>query len=165
MKCMRFVVPCVVLAVFFVTFAHSQTDRSAASRLLDNFKRGDNVTIGLGMSRATVGAYSIRVLTEDELKEITAKVEQYEDEVREYEDKQQANQEELRRLADEARSDPQKRKDLMTRMRNLSRPRRPDPVYQVSVVGDDYVGLRLKGRETLVPTSNIASIRRQIEVP
>jgi len=117
------------------------------------------------MSGATGGGYSIRVLTEDELTEIGAETEQYEDKIREYEEKQEANRDELRRLSDEARRDPQKRMELMNRMRSMSRPRYPDPVYQVFVVGDDYVGFRSKGSEILIPISNIASIRRQIEAP
>jgi hypothetical protein len=168
MRCMRFVVPSIVLAVFVVTLAHSQTDRTVVSKLLDNLKRGDSVT--LITSRATGrisggpgGGYSIRVLTEDELTEIRAEAEQYEEKVREYEEKQEANRDELRTLSEEARRDPQKRVELMNQMRSMSRPRRPDSVYQVFVVGDDYVGLRTKGSEILIPISNIASIRRQID--
>jgi len=155
---MRFVLLSVVLVVLLGAFAHSQTDRSAASKLLDNLKRGENVTISLGFStRSTAGAYSIRVLTEDELKEITAKAEQYADAVREYE--------ELRKAADEARHNARNRNEPYTQSPNLRPPRRPDPLYQVSVVGDDYVGLRYKGRDTLIPISKIASIRRQVEGP
>jgi hypothetical protein len=163
-----------VLAVVFVgAFAHSQTDRSAASRLLGNLKRGDNVTLRTSgafgrtsgaFGRTSGGGYSIRVLTEAELTEIRTEAEQYADKVREYEDKQEANRDDLRKLADEVRRNPQKRADLMNRMRSMSRPRQPDPVYQVFVVGDDYVGFRTKGSEVLIPISNIASIRRRIEV-
>ena len=67
----------------------------------------------------------------------------------------------IRRAHLKRETDPQKRSEIEAKWRNLRPPRRPDSVYQVSTIGEDYIGFRSEATEVLVPITSIRDIRRQ----
>ena len=61
--------------------------------------------------------------------------------------------------------DRDKRAELVEKLRNLMPPHRPEAVYRVSFVGEDYLAASRDGYEVLVPLSSIRDLRRTADAP
>jgi len=176
MRCLRVAVPVLVLSVAVVALGRSHNRCYQPCSFLHNLQPGDSITLG---APGNAGTYAIRVLTDEQLKDVNERAEQYTARMSEYRAKRQERRELMDRLQRE--KDPQKRSELTAKLReetsrgkpsdpsgrsSLARPpSRPDPVYQVSMIGGDYVALRGKSIELLVPAASIRSIRRTLASP
>lgn len=163
MKASRLVLPALVICTPLVALAWAEHEPGSGSggKLVHIFKVGDSVT--LGSRNVSNPSHSLTLLSDEELKSIQARFEEYEEERVEYDEKVAM----LRDLVESAGDDRVLRSEMLSRQREFARqvrrPTKPPTLYQVLTVGEDYIGILSEGSESelLINGASIRSVSRK----